>query len=79
MKNKDEETAFMVPQAQFLTEAEAQEYVAGDAESGFYGRLSASGYLDCTDWEGPYPKAWMALRNVCDLFEVDTRGNSFCS
>ncbi len=77
-------SAFMIPVAEYLSEAEAREYIyepgladGGDPDepvAGFYGRLSAPGYMDCTDWDGPYDRAWKALRAVCDMYEVGTDG-----
>ena len=43
-------------------------------EEGWYGRLSAAGYLDCTDWYGPFKSARDALREVRDTYEVDEDG-----
>lgn len=77
--------AFMVPTASYFTAEEAAECTAdpdfgahvsaSDYEAGWYGRLSAPGYMDCTDWQGPFPKAWMAIRYVCRTFDVDTNGD----
>ena len=53
-----------------LRAEEAEEY-----EAGWYSRLSASGYLDCTDWQGPYKNAFRAIRAVCELYEVNVRGD----
>ena len=47
---------------------------AAEASSGYFGRLSAPGYLDSTEWSGPFDRAWKALRHVCETFEVDTKG-----
>lgn len=64
---------FMIPTAEYLSADEATEYEAGE-DAGFYARLSAPGYLDCTEWNGPYPRAWMALRAVCEEYDVRTDG-----
>lgn len=76
------ETAFMVPVAEYFTADEAREFAAEQwdeetvaAGAGWYSRLSAPGYLDCTDWQGPYVNAFRAIRAVCDFYEVDVRGN----
>lgn len=45
--------------------------------SGWYGRLSAPGYLDCTDWDGPYDSAEEALRATMELFECDINGDDY--
>ena len=44
---------------------------AGDAidcQEGWLFRLSASGYLDCTDWDGPYESQVEALIALVDLY-----------
>lgn len=71
-------SAFMVPVCNYLTEEEAQEYTGeADAAPGYYARLSAPGYLDATDWMGPYWSMQAALVELCDFYEVDTDGNLF--
>lgn len=76
-------SAFMIPVAEYLTLGKAREYtepeegwdgVDWEPEEGWYARLSAPGYMDCTDWTGPYPRAWQALREVCRLYEVRLDG-----
>ena len=81
--------AFMIPTAEYLSEAEAREYVydalmaedpTNDADprdypAGWYARLSAPGYLDCTDWMGPYKTAMKARAAVMDFYEVDSSGD----
>lgn len=42
--------------------------------TGWFARLSASGYLDCTDWEGPFDSESAALESLCDTYEVDSDG-----
>jgi len=37
----------------------------------FCARLSAPGYLDCTDWHGPYDTAEDALQDVKDAYGFD--------
>lgn len=44
-------------------------------EQGWYGRLSASGYMDATDWHGPYKTSDEALREVMHIYEVDENGD----
>jgi len=38
-------------------------------EPGWYGRLSASGYLDCTDWSGPYSSEDEADEALNDMYD----------
>lgn len=42
--------------------------------AGWYGRLSAPGYLEATDWDGPYESDEEALKAVMELFECDENG-----
>lgn len=39
-----------------------------DATPGWYCRLSAPGYLDCTDWSGPYESEADALLNLYNTY-----------
>lgn len=63
--------AFMQPMAEYLSRAEAREYT-GDKEAtkGWYSRLSAPGYMDCTEWQGPYADEGEALAGVCDTYDI---------
>ncbi len=36
---------------------------------GWFGRLSASGYLDCTDWSGPFDSEKEAKEFLSDLYD----------
>jgi hypothetical protein len=80
----------MVPVVDRFTGAEAREFLAGDADeftlselantedaelAGFYSRLSAPGYLNCTDWSGPYATEAEALKACMDQYGVDENGN----
>lgn len=38
-----------------------------------FARLSAPGYLDCTEWQGPYPNVFRAARDLCRTFGVHPR------
>ena len=40
------------------------------AEKGWWARLSASGYLDCTDWHGPFPGLEEARNCIVDTYDV---------
>lgn len=46
-----------------------------ERKEGWYGRLSADGYLDCTEWEGPYATAEEALDAIKEAYGVDGEGN----
>jgi hypothetical protein len=70
---------FMTPESRYFTKDEAREYcknwdsfgVCDDDESpgaGYYARLSASGYLDCTDWMGPFETEDEALESLYDTY-----------
>lgn len=70
--------AHMKPVADYLTAEEATEYTAepGEtAEAGWYGRLSAAGYMDCSEWSGPFKTEEQALNYVMEFYEVDEDGN----
>ena len=46
-----------------------------ERRTGWYGRLSAPGYLDCTDWQGPYPTTEEALDSIKEQYECDNNGD----
>jgi hypothetical protein len=46
-----------------------------ERKEGWYARLSAPGYLDCTGWDGPYDTAELALAAVKEFYEVDDNGD----
>ena len=37
-------------------------------ESGFWGRLSAPGFLDCTDWSGPFETEEEAIAELREAY-----------
>ena len=39
--------------------------------AGWYGRLSVGGYLDCTDWSGPYDSRREANDALNDMYDGD--------
>ena len=41
------------------------------SDTGWWTRLSADGYLDTTEWSGPYDTADEARRHIFDTYEVD--------
>ena len=60
---------------QFMT-PDVQDLMAGDCEGfieedGVYARLSASGYLDCTDWFGPFETIDEAVAYLLSTFADD--------
>ena len=60
---------FLKPQVCAFTEEEAREALDDpEALSGFYARLSADGYLDCTEWQGPYLTVGKALKGLYDTY-----------
>jgi hypothetical protein len=40
-------------------------------EDKWFSRLSAPGYLDCTDWEGPYDTKKEALKGLYEIYGQD--------
>lgn len=50
---------------------EGTEVYDTERKEGWYARLSAPGYLDCTDWNGPYDTAEQALEAVKEFHGVD--------
>lgn len=42
---------------------------------GWYSRLSAPGYMDCTSWHGPYSSEEKALKAVMEQYDVDENGD----
>jgi hypothetical protein len=60
---------FMQPVAEYLDASEAREFTDDTtASAGWYSRLSAPGYLDCTDWSGPYETESEALEALYEMF-----------
>lgn len=45
-----------------------------ERHEGWYARLSAPGYLDCTSWDGPHASKGEALCAVKNQYEVDDGG-----
>lgn len=71
-----QEQEFMTPYVEYFNEQDAKEYVADCCEeqdtdyltAGYYARLSASGYLDCTDWIGPFDTEAEALQELYETY-----------
>ena len=75
----------MVPEIEYFSAEYALEIMGLDPtmievgddppEEGWYHRLTMRGYLDATDYSGPYTTAWRALRACLDMYDVDRNGN----
>lgn len=65
--------SFMQPQCYRGSDIEEAVIDAGldYEEDGIYCRLSASGYLDCTDWHGPFKTIEEAAQCLVDLYGED--------
>lgn len=55
-------------------EAGVSDIIAADGP-GWYHRLTKPGYLDCTDWSGPFLTAFHAIRDGMRTWNVDLDGN----
>ena len=75
--------AFMVPVTEYMNSDEAREIQEaciedggdpGELEAGWYSRLSAPGYMDCTEWTGPFKTGDEALAYCMEMYEVDEDG-----
>ena len=63
--------SFMQPEAFKLdanTEAELAESGLDLEEGAIYARLSASGFLDCTEWSGPFETLEQAAQHLIDTY-----------
>lgn len=49
---------------------EGSELYRTEHVSGWFARLSAPGFLDCTDWMGPFETEWEARAELSESFEV---------
>ncbi len=58
-----------------LRYTEGTEVYSKKKVKGWFARLSASGYMDATDWQGPYKTEKAALDAVKDHYEVDDEGD----
>lgn len=67
------EGQFMQPECYRGSDIEQEILESGlDLESdGIYCRLSASGYLDCTDWSGPFETVEDAAQYLIDTYADD--------
>jgi hypothetical protein len=67
---------FMQPFADFFSDAMARLCVDGLEDTradlaGWYSRLSAPGYLDCTDWIGPFDTEDEAFESLYETYGND--------
>lgn len=65
--------AHMEAQIEYFDKLDLREVLGDEFDSechteGFYSRLSAPGYLDCTDWLGPFKTEKQAKRELCDTY-----------
>ena len=59
-----------------LEYCEGNQIESVERKQGWYARLSAPGYLDCTSWDGPYATSKEALDAVKEFYECDDNGDS---
>lgn len=77
----DGDDAMLTPYESLANQHALEPYLEGsriegvDRKEGWYGRLSAPGYLDATDWMGSYESSRAALDAVCEQYDVDDEGN----
>jgi hypothetical protein len=59
---------FMLPDVQSFMAGEFQNEDDEDNEAGYFSRLSAPGYMDCTDWSGPYETEEEAVAEMLSMY-----------
>lgn len=76
---------FMSTDVQWFSDADAREYCqpeygisdyeepSTDDQSGYYARLSAPGYLDCTEWSGPFSTEDEAYESLVEMYGDSVR------
>jgi len=62
-------STYLVPLSEYSVLAHGP--MLGLLETGWFCRLSAPGYLDCTDWTGPFPTRHEAEAFIRDTYNVD--------
>ena len=66
--------SFMAPDVDWLTQFDIEDinkFGNPDARletPGIYARLSAPGFLDCTDWEGPFDDVAKAEKHLVETY-----------
>jgi hypothetical protein len=58
---------FMAPEVRELDQDEVNLF-SDDLGPGWYYRLSAPGYLDCTDWYGPFATEIEAMKECIEVY-----------
>lgn len=64
-----------IPEQVFSLVADSYDLLNGEhwkKERAFFGRLSANGYTDSTEWTGPYYSKEMAREDLESLYGADT-------
>lgn len=59
-------------------EGEAEEEAEIEEQTGWWARLSAPGYLDCTSWDGPHATEEDALKALAELHDICPRCYENC-
>lgn len=64
---------FMVPVAEFFAqgELELEDEDGNEYGAGWYARLSAPGYMDATEWSGPFGTEDEALEALYEMYGDD--------
>ena len=57
--------------ARFMTECKIAHGTGELIEGKWWGRLSAPGYMDATEWSGPYDTRDDARDAIADMYDVD--------
>jgi hypothetical protein len=62
-------------QEAILEYCEGNKVFSFEVSEGWYSRLSAEGFLDATDWMGPYNTEEKAGKAIMEFYEVDENGD----
>jgi len=69
--NESGESFIVHPDAPTLADAiDGDVCETEEITSGIFCRLSAPGYMDCTDWSGPHDTLETAQKDIADTFDV---------
>jgi hypothetical protein len=58
-------------EANFAREARVLPESVATIRGKIWSRLSAPGYLDCTDWDGPFDTFALAKKSLAQTYDVD--------